>query len=75
MKFMPAAILLSVALTGCATSDDMARDRPKNACSIVAEQRMQDGALNGYDQRLQKIAYERTYADCVRWNMAHGVAY
>lgn len=69
------AVLLSVALAGCAGTDEVVRAKPADACAFVAEQRMQDGALNGYDRKLQKFIYAHTYRDCVKWNLAHGVNY
>lgn len=74
MKLKTAA-LLTVALTGCADTDKEARTGPADACSVVAEQRMRDGALNGYDRRLQKFTYDYAYADCVKWNRAHGISF
>lgn len=68
-----AAIVLSVALAGCASTDQAVRAKPADGCSIVAEQRMRDGALNGYDEKLQKFTYAHTYKDCVKWNLSHGV--
>ena len=72
---LKAAALLSVALAGCASTDKVTRSKPANACSVVAEQRMRDGALNGYDRQLQKFMYDHSYADCARWNLAHGISY
>jgi hypothetical protein len=66
-------LLASIALAGCASTNVEISNRPDDECAIVAEQRMRDGALNGYDPQLQKAAYEHTYADCVRWNAAHSI--
>lgn len=63
----------SIALAGCTSTSAEVRIRPDDECSIIAEQRMRDGALNGYDQKLQKAVYDHTYTDCVRWNAAHSI--
>ena len=72
---LKAAAFLSVALAGCASTDKVTRTELADACSVVAEQRMRDGALNGYDRQLQRFTYDYSYADCVKWNLAHGVSY
>lgn len=70
-----AAAMLSALLAGCAGTEDAARTTPVDGCSIVAEQRMRDGALNGYDRKLQNFTYAHAYNDCVKWNLAHGVSF
>ena len=73
MKFWTMA-LLGVALGGCAGQQTAGyRRAPADHCSMVAEQRMQDGGLMGYDEQLQKAIYRDTYADCVRWDTAHAI--
>lgn len=69
------AFLLSAILSGCAETDEIVVPRPNDVCSTVAVQRMKDGALNGYDRKLQKLVYDYTYADCVKWNAARGRPY
>jgi hypothetical protein len=73
MKFWLVA-LLGVALGGCQTHKvNAGREKLTDSCSIVAEQRAQDGALNGYDEQLQTLVFRNTYADCVQWNAAHSI--
>jgi hypothetical protein len=73
MKFW-LVMLLSVAVSCCATHENIAyRGNPMDRCSMVAEQRERDGALNGYDPSLQKTVYRDTYADCVKWDAQHGI--
>lgn len=66
------AFVLSAMVAGCARTEDIVVIKPNDVCSAVAARRMEDSALNGYDRRLQKIVYDHTYADCVKWNAAHG---
>ena len=73
MKFWQVALLGAV-LSGCATQKSAGyRGTPADRCSMVAQQRMQDGALIGYEEGLQKAIYRDTYADCVKWDAAHAI--
>jgi hypothetical protein len=65
--------LMSVAVSGCANENIAYRGNPMDRCSMVAEQRERDGALNGYDPSLRKAVYRDTYADCVKWDAKHGI--
>ena len=42
-------------------------------CRIVATQRATDGGYMGMDEDAQKVEYDRTYADCVAWDVEHGM--
>ena len=73
MKFWLVA-LLGAAVSGCASPQtDAYRGNPMDRCSMVADQRMRDGAANGYDEPLQRAVFRDTYADCVKWNAAHTI--
>jgi hypothetical protein len=41
-------------------------------CQSVATQRAADGSYMGMDEDAQKQEYDLTYADCMRWEAAHG---
>ena len=36
-------------------------------CAKVAESRMSDARVNGYDRKGQQIVFRYVYAECVRW--------
>ena len=73
MKFS-ILVILSTALGGCAAQHTAVyRGTPADHCAMVAQQRMEDGGLMGYDEQLQKAIYRDTYADCVRWDSAHAI--
>jgi hypothetical protein len=40
-------------------------------CRAVATARADDAAANGYDDDLQQVVHDKTYADCMAWNAAH----
>ena len=67
MKFWLVA-LLGFAVNGCTTPKTVSatdyRGDPVDFCSIVAEQRMQDAAIFGHDDRTQKHVFVDVYADC-----------
>jgi hypothetical protein len=71
MKFWPIA-LLGLVESGCATHETVTyQEKAMDRCSIVAEQRMQDGALNGYNEGMQKRAYVGALADCKKWESSY----
>ena len=41
-------------------------------CQSIAAQRSADGAYMGMDEDAQKQEYDLTYADCMKWEAAHG---
>jgi hypothetical protein len=64
MKFWLVA-LLGFTVSGCVTHKTAAyRGSPMDHCSMVAEQRARDGALNGYNEDLQRRVFIDAYADC-----------
>jgi hypothetical protein len=81
-----AAIVLLLGLTGCdvpAPGWNMigfqpARVEPRIAgtanehCRAVADQRAQDGAMNGLDQQAQDDVFNGTYSRCSAYEAAHG---
>lgn len=45
---------------------------PPNAhCTALAKQRAQDAAYEGEDPDTQESVHERTYAECVAWDLKH----
>ncbi|HTF42864.1 MAG TPA: hypothetical protein VK641_03140 [Terriglobales bacterium] len=73
MKFWLVA-LLGFTVSGCAMHQTAAyRGSSTNRCSIVAEQRAQDGALNGYNEDLQRRVFIDTYADCEKQEAAYKI--
>jgi len=71
MKFWLVA-LLGFTVSGCATHRTAAyRGSPMDRCSMVAEQRAQDGALNGYNEDLQKRVFIDTYVECEHQEAAY----
>jgi hypothetical protein len=63
-----------IGLGGCATTiyREPVHHPSSGKCAAAAEQRKQDAAANGYDDSLQKIIFDGAYADCVKWERAHG---
>lgn len=41
-------------------------------CRSIAAQRSADGVYMGMDEDAQKREYDLTYADCMKWEAAHG---
>ena len=55
-------------LGGCAGGD--LPPTPKLAskpCALVAQNRMRDARVNGYDETTQNVVFRYSYADCVKW--------
>jgi hypothetical protein len=45
---------------------------PPNAhCMTLAKQRAQDAAFQGEDSDTQEAVHDRTYAECVAWDLKH----
>jgi hypothetical protein len=64
MKLLLAA-LLAFTVFGCASPKTVAyQENAMDRCSMAAEQRMQDGAANGYNEGMQKRVYIGALADC-----------
>jgi len=42
-------------------------------CAALARQRAGDAAYSGEDPDTQQTVYERTYADCVAWDVRHAL--
>jgi hypothetical protein len=40
-------------------------------CRAVAQQRAEDGRLNGFDEDTQKVIEDGTYRDCMTWTPTH----
>ena len=44
---------------------------PSVHCTTLAKQRAQDAAFQGEDADTQESVYNRTYSDCVAWDLKH----
>jgi len=44
---------------------------PSAHCTTLAKQRAQDAAFQGEDADTQESVYNRTYSDCVAWDLKH----
>jgi len=44
---------------------------PSAHCTTLAKQRAQDAAFQGEDPDTQESVYNRTYSDCIAWDMKH----
>lgn len=44
---------------------------PSAHCTTLAKQRAQDAAFQGEDSDTQEAVYNRTYSDCVAWDLKH----
>jgi hypothetical protein len=66
-RFLAVSILLSAG--GCADGDQPAISQrlTSKSCAMVAETRMGDARLGGYDGNAQAIVFRGSYADCVKW--------
>ena len=59
---------LVACLGGCADSDPSPTQKlASKPCALVAQGRMRDARVNGYDEKGQQIVFRGAYADCVRW--------
>ena len=44
---------------------------PSAHCTALGKQRAQDAAFQGEDPDTQEAVYNRTYSDCVAWDLKH----
>ncbi len=68
----PAAIP-SPSTSSPATSTAQAAASSKTHCTALAKQRATDVAFQGEDSDTQESVYNRTYSDCVTWDLKHNV--
>ena len=59
--------LVLVLAAGCVEKPRLDTKLASKPCASLARVRMQDARANGYEDRLQRVVFEGTYADCVAW--------
>lgn len=67
MGLRPITLAILLSTCGCASSDPPPPQLASKPCAKIAEIRMDDARVNGYDEREQLYAFRYSYADCVKW--------
>ena len=70
-----AVAVLAVCLGGCSLISPAPQTRATagldRGCTAVAAGRAADAAYNGFSDEDQRLIYQGTYADCLRWRQKH----
>ena len=64
-RLIGTAIILSAG--GCTSGDPPPPRLASKPCAKVAEIRMSDARVNGYDEKAQNTVFQYSYDDCVKW--------